>query len=595
MYRAFHPFKEIRSAVAVSVFLSIMLSCFLSAPAFGLTKTQSLNGTMTIELIKSEEPEVKPDPEPEVKPDPAPDVTPDVEQPTTPQVNNTPTSEAKPVVTAQDKKVSKPIGILPETGDTLLIVAGISSILLTLLCLFCFRSLRPAPATKGQSNNKFAFSLPIRLLCIFLVAALIMAGIAISQNKAQALDEADTEESSSQVATSNNYGFSFMARAEVDETGEVEMSMVVASNKTIHMVTGVAVLTPADLIGWDAGMSDTNILSAATYSNHWKKADKITSPLLAQLKASKDSTVVIDLTANVTYELQEVFFADSTIDLNGDLLNAEMYSMKELTDDAHSFAGLDPNAIIAERYSALNDKYHLFALLNKRVDGTSADGTRPNDWLECRIIHTGQHDNDGSGLTFQAIHALPQRYQWDTSWQNGDQAPNWANCTLRSTMNEAIFSSLPSVLQGSIRAVAKEYNTTAGSNPNGGSSATVTDKLWLISATELISNVAGKQPDCWSDNSHQGSTYAFWNSKNLVTGKVPASGSEQQRLFYAMNCDRAGTLLKYSSWTDGCAWVRSMSPVWSNRVLSFRSDGSVSYTISGIPSYSHGVSPCFAL
>ena len=241
----------------------------------------------------------------------------------------------------------------------------------------------------------------------------------------------------------------------------------------------------------------------------------------------------------------------------------------------------------SDTYNSINDAYHLFAKI-------SGDGSNANEWLECRIIHTGQHDGDGSGLTFQAVHALPSRYQWDTKWSLQTRVPNWANCTVRSTMNDSIFSSLPSWLQNAILPVAKKYNTTAGSNPNGGGSATVTDKLWLISTTELVSNVVGKQP-YWSDNSHQGSTYAFWNSKNLMFAESQDS-DEKKRLLYAMICNRAGTLLKDSSWEFGYARVRSVSPRFADCDLQFNSYGIVSH-VGGWrkPSDFCCVSPCFAM
>ena len=222
-------------------------------------------------------------------------------------------------------------------------------------------------------------------------------------------------------------------------------------------------------------------------------------------------------------------------------------------------------------------------------------GLNSLDWIEFRIIHTGQHDGDGSGLTFQAVHALWLGYRWDTRFDGTTPAPNGFNCTLHHELNGgSIFYGLPSGLRNVILPVAKKYNTTPGSNPNGGSSATVTDNVWLISITELVSNVAAKQPDYWSENSHQGSTYAFWNSKDLLFGQQPSSGSEQQRLLYAMNCDRDGTLIKQWNEQIKCA-VRSVSPSRSGLILGFSADGTV-IEANGIPAGMYMcVSPCFAL
>lgn len=239
---------------------------------------------------------------------------------------------------------------------------------------------------------------------------------------------------------------------------------------------------------------------------------------------------------------------------------------------------------IAEYTNIMNeDKIHFYTYLD--------DKKTTNSYLEMRIIHVGSHDGDGSGLTFQAVHALPDRYKWDTKWQRGDIAPTWANCSLRSTTNGSVFNSLPPSLQSAILPVLKKYNITAGLKPNGGSSSTVIDKLWLISVTEFVTNLAGKiPPDNWSDNSHQGSTYAFWNSKNLEFG---TNKSEQQRLLYTMNCNRAGTLLIEPGGSRGYAWVRSLSPIWSECVMRFGSDGCFSYGVA--PYFGLCISPCFAL
>ena len=231
-------------------------------------------------------------------------------------------------------------------------------------------------------------------------------------------------------------------------------------------------------------------------------------------------------------------------------------------------------------YNATNDAWHLFAKI-------SGDGSNANDWLESRIIHTGQHDGDGSGLTFQAVHALTSQYMWDSKWSFGQSAPNWENCTLRSTMNNSIFNSLPSGLQNAILPVTKKYNTKGASRPNGGSSASVTDKLWLISTTELVRNVAAKDSLNWSDNSHQGSTYAFWNNFDLPLGQILDMGSTPRRLIYAMNCNRSGTLL---SWD--CMWLRSLPPVYQEGVMRVRSHGFIDYYY---PEGTYCVSPCFSL
>ena len=201
-----------------------------------------------------------------------------------------------------------------------------------------------------------------------------------------------------------------------------------------------------------------------------------------------------------------------------------------------------------EILNAKNDEWHLFAKI-------SGDGSNANDWLECRIIHTGQHDGDGSGLTFQAVHALPERHQWDTNYSGDGKVNNWKVCTLRSTMNGSIFNSLPSALQSIILPIKKKYNTTIGKNPNGGSSATVTDKLWVASFTEIVNDVKTKASSWWNDNSHQGATYAFWEKTDIELNKYAYNIDKQvYELLKTLMSNRSGKVLTIFGLT------RSLSP-----------------------------------
>ena len=260
--------------------------------------------------------------------------------------------------------------------------------------------------------------------------------------------------------------------------------------------------------------------------------------------------------------------------------SADITSIADVKAAATTIAngGTNPNTT---KYNATNDQYHLFA----RIGGSSTS-TTANDWLECRIIHVGQHDGDGSGLTFQAVHAWNTGYRWDTSWSDG-QAPNWSNCTLRTTMNSTIYNTLLYLLKTNIKQVTKKSNATAGTKPNGGSTVETSDKLFILSYTEFVKNSTSSLN--WDDASHDGSVYQFWSSKDLSIDSHSSSGSTQQQLLYKLNCDRSGNLIKDSS------WLRSVDPYESYRVLEFLKTGYVASRHGSDPSVEYCISPSFAM
>lgn len=88
----------------------------------------------------------------------------------------------------------------------------------------------------------------------------------------------------------------------------------------------------------------------------------------------------------------EAFLAPSYIDPYQVLLgniSSKVITLDEVKTIATSLSKgeANPDQTI---YNATNDAYHLFA----KIGGT---GENKDDWLECRIIHVGPHDGDGSG------------------------------------------------------------------------------------------------------------------------------------------------------------------------------------------------------
>ena len=267
--------------------------------------------------------------------------------------------------------------------------------------------------------------------------------------------------------------------------------------------------------------------------------------------------------------------------------NADITNIADVKAVATTIAsgGTNPDAT---KYNATNDQYHLFARI-----GGSATSTTANDWLECRIIHVGQHDSDGSGLTFQAVHVLPNiTYKWDTVWvgKDNERVPTWSKTTLRTNLNSKIYDRLPDLLRTNIKQVIKKSNQDAWIEPNGGSIITSNDKLWILSYTELVKN--SLRPGVWTDASHDGSVYQFWASKDLVVDKAVDSGSEQAKLLKALVLFRDGSRGDYNNTNS---FLRSLGPGSATEILRIHYNGYINSEDGDTCGWSCFVIPAFAM
>lgn len=129
-------------------------------------------------------------------------------------------------------------------------------------------------------------------------------------------------------------------------------------------------------------------------------------------------------------------------------------------------------------------------LLKLLPDHNLVYGSKINDWLESRIIHIGKHDKEENGITFQSIHALPNKVAYDSAYTgSGDYTGNWETSTLRSYLNDTFKATLPSSLSGSLVTATKLSNKTAGEHPIAGKDAIRTqDQLCILSFTEFVKN-----------------------------------------------------------------------------------------------------------
>ena len=163
---------------------------------------------------------------------------------------------------------------------------------------------------------------------------------------------------------------------------------------------------------------------------------------------------------------------------NSNYVNPETGVIKtasEIKEDANLIAsGLASSALIEEYTSYMtNDNYHLYTKYN------NSTGTGANDYMEFRIIQVGQHDGDGSGLTFCSVFGLPDKGRMNSSDTN---AGGLKSSELRTSMNSGtIWGYFNSQLREDITTITKKGQKGSKSTDI----QTSDDKLWLISCSEL--------------------------------------------------------------------------------------------------------------
>lgn len=172
-----------------------------------------------------------------------------------------------------------------------------------------------------------------------------------------------------------------------------------------------------------------------------------------------------------------------------------------------------------------NDEYHLYTKTSMQCYDYSSSEL---NYAEFRIIQVGQHDNDGTSLTFQSTHAMNQQaqiYEGDpysgvdnrvnwTGWYDTDlqywHLTDW-NGTYTGKYNTQFNGGLNNWKL--IKAVPKKYQVGQVLNSS-------TSKYWVMSPSELTDVTGAKGPDgkSWESQLRQeGSQYAYW--KDVVGAK----------------------------------------------------------------------------
>ena len=152
-----------------------------------------------------------------------------------------------------------------------------------------------------------------------------------------------------------------------------------------------------------------------------------------------------------------------------------------------------------------NETVHLYTKWSgAKLDGSTKQPAE-NGYVEFRIIQVGDHDGDGSGLTFQAVHALPLAKAMN---QNSPNEGGWAKTDLRSYLTTLSNTNgyFDKGLRKDILKVDKVSNNGAADKENY---TTTQDAFFLLSYNEITGTSQSQTPK------DEGTQYEFFKEKEL--------------------------------------------------------------------------------
>ena len=243
----------------------------------------------------------------------------------------------------------------------------------------------------------------------------------------------------------------------------------------------------------------------------------------------------------------------------------------------------DYSKVVEEYKNFMNtDSVHLYVKwLGSTVDSSGKEQI-DNQYLEFRIIHVGEHDNDGSVLTFQMTHTIP------TAFALGGESvktSGWEGSVLRSEIQK--FGEMYKKVMGNFKTLTKK-------SMKGGVSQEIVetqDDFWIASATEIYGG------NC-SAGAAEGVQYD-WFKKVL---KNAGSGADYYTHHYALvKKTRAGFLPLGENTYDGFQgrwWTRTPEKDRNNAQITVTKGGAIWSALDREKlsvNYASGVAVCFAL
>lgn len=207
--------------------------------------------------------------------------------------------------------------------------------------------------------------------------------------------------------------------------------------------------------------------------------------------------------------------------------------------------------------------------LYTKWNGTDVtDDTSKNKYVEFRIIQVGEHDSDGSAITFMATHALPTAAQMNSSATNKN---GWTASSMYKTLNQSggyVMAGLSDLVNsGSVKAVTKKSPT--GSYGSWTTTSTSTDTFWLLAYSEVVAGGDTNYAD-------EGTRYTWF-----------ANGGDYKSNLYLTRAASRPTDNAYNDW-----YLRSPYLSFTNAFGFIRATSGIMYTAG--PTIQRSVVPCFA-
>ena len=223
---------------------------------------------------------------------------------------------------------------------------------------------------------------------------------------------------------------------------------------------------------------------------------------------------------------------DSCEKLNKDYVSETTNVLKtqfEIEEDVAKIRAGDKATIAEYTEYMYSDKYHLYS--NWLGDDITPTGRHceKNRYIECRILQVGEHDDDGSAITFQTTHMLQTAWHmnstrhYDVLETYATYDGGWKQSEIRTDLQYGtaekrggLSENFSNGLIDDIKAVTKTSIASAGSY----ATTTTQDEMWLLSFSEITgdTNSTYSPGDARFDgyvDSPEGSQYAYY--KNLCS------------------------------------------------------------------------------
>ena len=230
----------------------------------------------------------------------------------------------------------------------------------------------------------------------------------------------------------------------------------------------------------------------------------------------------------------------------------------------------------------LSNEVHLYT----KWYGSTTDSSgsySANNWVEFRIIQVGQHDGDGSALTFMATHSLPEAKRMNDS--SDTNSGGWYSSSLRSAMSSYVayyLSDLASEVRNTDKITAYRASTS-GSWSTAATNSKTSDKFWLLSYSEVTGTTHSPNYPYM-----EGSMYSWFSGR--ITNTTGSGSNPDIAGFASTRAGNSPRLKDGETW-----WTRTPEASSKDSFCRINQDGTISVGYYNNARYYRGVVPCFTV